>query len=63
MTGLPERYAGNKEDLARTRSALLANTVAGRRQRLQERERTRPQPKAPPQGVRVPPDRSIFTKE
>eukprot|EP00971_Amphidinium_carterae_P194921 3867714-Amphidinium_carterae.1 len=46
------------------RNSLLAITVSGRRQRLQERERTRPQrqPKAAPQGVRVP-DRSIFTKD
>eukprot|EP00971_Amphidinium_carterae_P178855 3547391-Amphidinium_carterae.1 len=36
------------------RDSLLAITVHGRRQRLQERERTRPKPKAPPQGVRVP---------
>eukprot|EP00971_Amphidinium_carterae_P141496 2803618-Amphidinium_carterae.2 len=44
------------------RNSLLAITVAGRRQRLQERERTRPQPKAPPQGVRVP-EQNIFGKE
>eukprot|EP00971_Amphidinium_carterae_P351084 6491902-Amphidinium_carterae.1 len=61
--GLPERYQGNKEDLRRMRNALIALTVSGRRQRLQERERTRPQPKAAPQGVRVPVYQSIFTKE
>eukprot|EP00971_Amphidinium_carterae_P105686 2092837-Amphidinium_carterae.1 len=37
MTGLPERYAGSKDDLARTRNALLFITVAGRRQRLEEK--------------------------
>eukprot|EP00971_Amphidinium_carterae_P089567 1772806-Amphidinium_carterae.1 len=36
-TGLPERYAGSKDDLARTKNALLFITVAGRRQRLQEK--------------------------
>eukprot|EP00971_Amphidinium_carterae_P028399 559293-Amphidinium_carterae.1 len=36
------------------RNSLLAITVAGRWQRLRERERTRPKPKAAPQGVRLP---------
>eukprot|EP00971_Amphidinium_carterae_P023350 460636-Amphidinium_carterae.1 len=36
------------------RDSLLAITVHGRRLRLKEREITRPKPKAPPQGVRVP---------
>eukprot|EP00971_Amphidinium_carterae_P296855 5897317-Amphidinium_carterae.1 len=36
------------------KDALLDIIVAGRRQRLEERERTRPTPKAPPHGVRVP---------
>eukprot|EP00971_Amphidinium_carterae_P060085 1189047-Amphidinium_carterae.1 len=42
-TGLPERYEGSKEDLARTKNALLFITVSGRRQRLREKRlRTRP---------------------
>eukprot|EP00971_Amphidinium_carterae_P083448 1651757-Amphidinium_carterae.1 len=36
-TGLPERYQGSKEDLGRQRNALLYITVAGRRQRLEEK--------------------------
>eukprot|EP00971_Amphidinium_carterae_P081869 1619530-Amphidinium_carterae.1 len=36
------------------RNALLGIIVSGRRQRLQERERTRPVPKQPPQGVLLP---------
>eukprot|EP00971_Amphidinium_carterae_P059830 1183571-Amphidinium_carterae.1 len=44
------RFKGTKEELQRMRNALLDIIVAGRRQRLQERERTRPYPKAPPQG-------------
>eukprot|EP00971_Amphidinium_carterae_P268730 5330920-Amphidinium_carterae.1 len=35
--GLPERYAGTKEELGRLRNALLFITVHGRRQRLDEK--------------------------
>eukprot|EP00971_Amphidinium_carterae_P066412 1315106-Amphidinium_carterae.2 len=52
--GSEMRFKGTKEELEEMRNSLLAFTVAGRRQRLQERERTRPQPKAAPQGVRLP---------
>eukprot|EP00971_Amphidinium_carterae_P187954 3730633-Amphidinium_carterae.1 len=45
------RFRGTKAELQEMRNSLLAITVSGHRQRLQERERTRPQPKA---GVRVP---------
>eukprot|EP00971_Amphidinium_carterae_P317375 6309818-Amphidinium_carterae.1 len=51
---VPLRFKGNKEELQRMRDALLDIIVAGRRQRLRERERTTPTsslsatPKAPP---------------
>eukprot|EP00971_Amphidinium_carterae_P164879 3268551-Amphidinium_carterae.1 len=49
----PVRFSGTKKELQRMRDALLDIIVARRRQRLQERERTRPAsmtaaPKAPP---------------
>eukprot|EP00971_Amphidinium_carterae_P064961 1287210-Amphidinium_carterae.1 len=47
-------FRGTKKELEEMRDSLLALTVYGRRLRLEERERTRPKPKAPPQGVRVP---------
>eukprot|EP00971_Amphidinium_carterae_P112286 2224089-Amphidinium_carterae.1 len=54
--GAQTRFKGTKEELQRMRDALCDIIVTGRRQRLQERERTRPYPKAPPQGVRLPQD-------
>eukprot|EP00971_Amphidinium_carterae_P317198 6305988-Amphidinium_carterae.1 len=50
------RFKGSLEELTTMREALLGIIVTGRRQRLQERERTRPYPKAPPQGVRLSQD-------
>eukprot|EP00971_Amphidinium_carterae_P259036 5140710-Amphidinium_carterae.2 len=48
------RFKGSLEELKTMRSALLSIIVTGRRQRLHERERTRPAPKAAPHGVRLP---------
>eukprot|EP00971_Amphidinium_carterae_P033373 657199-Amphidinium_carterae.1 len=45
-------FRGTKKELEEMRDSLHAITVYGRRQRLEEREMTRPKPKAPPQGVR-----------
>eukprot|EP00971_Amphidinium_carterae_P068698 1360186-Amphidinium_carterae.1 len=52
--GIQGSFRGTKKELEEMRNSLLFITVAGRRQRLQERERTKPKPKAPPQGVRLP---------
>eukprot|EP00971_Amphidinium_carterae_P232695 4617890-Amphidinium_carterae.1 len=50
---LQGRFRNTKEELVEMRNALIAIVVHRRRQRLEEREMTRPKPKAPP-GVRVP---------
>eukprot|EP00971_Amphidinium_carterae_P008856 174748-Amphidinium_carterae.1 len=50
--GVQGRFTNTKEELKEIRKSMLAILVYNRRQRLQERERTRPKPKSPPQGVR-----------